>query len=739
MAIIMISPLFSILSHLNGNTNRKVVSIAGKNYSFKTKVAAENSARFHILSLTQPREVIVSGMSFDSVDQHMTFFETQKETEGYRSAYHYTTILENRHKKGPNHILIHLYFNRFDQVCMSLQVWSYDIEKSCKVAPVNELFSEHDKKLFINTSIDFIMPLIIELRKQQQRIVHPLKEEYQRLSAEMVGLSQHQTATWDPNNKIEFLDRLNQSLPVLKSLCLYSDQTENFEAVIRIYLGYKRVLLREDIKHVVESDSFLDETKAEPLLSEIAYKDERVIDELRQIDNRLKFLISRSKTLIASKLVHKTDAMMLETCLQQLDHAFNTSKFSENDTFEILGAMLAIRQALTSYCIEQIMAGDVQQASSLYQYIMEIPMEVIEHCIKTDNGEMLESLLNHEKISVNTSLSNENTVSSFIIEHEREHCLLVLLKKNVSLLAIYSRLFLNVYNEGQADMKHLETLLSKLIRVGAIITRRVSYEMTITMLENNIRFLTEMLNKPTNQLIKRKGKRAQNTTDDATHDLLKCLIEVTKPLKFLIISMTEIEFEHWRAISLDEQSKHLITPAKLDIASLLDFNSVLPCIKEILPLLESFNQQLEYLSEKNKKELKNILLPLLNACYDLSKGRPDYARLTLNVSNLFSFFIQHFTLPANEILKLKSIFGMNPTDEFEPFISSVLSTMLEATGSLTDSVANSINLAPDSTSMTHSQFFRYAPRKPDNCIGWCQPPDGSYEDETGTHAPTSTA
>ena len=410
-------------------------------------------------------------------------------------------------------------------------------------------------------------------------------------------------------------------------------------------------------------------------------------------------------------------------CLKKLDEVFIKQHFSEQDTFEILGTMLGIRKALASYCVSQLLAGNTEGAIPYYDYLIEVPLEVLNHCIQVDDSNTFKSLLDRKKIAVNTSLADDHTVASSVVDYESIKCLLVLLDTDISLMAIYSRLFFSVYKKGQFDISKLEELSMKLMRIGSSITKNISYEQMMLIIDNNIEFLTSLLNKPIPHIIKRKNHSVHTLEIDTSLDLLRCLLEWTKLMKFILSSFKKDDFEVMCRISTGGQFNKLVLPGKIDASSSMDLSALFPYIQQALPLLESLNQQLDGLSVIDKIEFGTRIFTCMSQVLDFLNTGRNHLDMMASIIELVSYCSQYLSFPEAYVVKFKLMLGMNPSDEFMPFLTSIVSVLRGPS-----ILSSGLNCTSDAASS--SRFFRQ-PTRPENCIGWCQPPDGSYDDERG--------
>jgi ankyrin repeat protein len=416
-------------SSLIANTNLNPDS-----FSF---MRSKEKAYYALYDIPVKQKIVVTteaGKKYKLESQHISFYEKQNDDALYRNDYHYTAYFVDLN--GSKYQL-HVYFNQKDLLTVPPVFSLIDENKNMVTQHVCVELSESLKQLAIEKTFLFM----IELRKQYKNKLTLLETSYNILENQLSDLSLKLEDNLKP-----YQEKLKECISILSQLSHYD--YNHYSSVLMLFknidLSFKsrKFLLTSEKTteknqslnineiahndHCVEIiDNIVKQESLDKVVETIASSKEKYLNEKEDnIEEKIKFFLKFHHNISDVLLLTEDERYLTTTThLQEIQSALSYRKKE--------GGRLVTNLLLKN---------KFDLTLPLRDYLNPMPENLVRIALMTGNDLLLDFLLTHAALAINTFLVKENLspVLFCFLKHSpatpKIKCLSVLIKHNASIM-----------------------------------------------------------------------------------------------------------------------------------------------------------------------------------------------------------------------------------------------------------------------------------------------------------------
>jgi hypothetical protein len=408
------NPLFVFLS-----------SLRALPVSMERKTTTTGTEYFlYTLPLPNPANMQLGTKEFIIKEQHISIYSHQDNRDPNLSQYHFTATLitpEGEQK-------IHVYFNRKDQcVKASMDVPYHDV-------PYHDASNPEE---LIEHAITASWRTIAELRKQRS-------EEIKRLNSQLANLSSCQDA--------QDITKINAILKTLRSLYTL-EPLGKYGALIKYYLKFKKTVKDSLQVKTMEVEAETDDlglydkpiawgpSVVSPKMPRKEEQPALSLDNIITLRTLLNNYTDESDRLKKPELFIRFHEQLMNADMLASDGDTSSEVVEALDMLHNDSNNIGEKLVLDLLLRHQPLTTSIQtQAKTLQYYLQPNSEKLFVMALKSGNYLLLEFVLEHSEITINTLLIDDTSPICFCLEHQykdltqQRACISILMKQGASTL-----------------------------------------------------------------------------------------------------------------------------------------------------------------------------------------------------------------------------------------------------------------------------------------------------------------
>ncbi|MBA2652872.1 MAG: hypothetical protein H0U73_11470 [Tatlockia sp.] len=386
-----------INEELNQSQGAATAKIELKNFSYKTDKSKNNYLMYE-LNLNKSNTFITSqGTRYQLISHHISFYEMEDDKNPYLSQYHYTAYFSDMEN---THYELHVYLNQNDQLtCKPV----FSLKENGQPSETNQE-SESFMQSLLDYAINETLVLIKPLRQLEQKKRASFVELYNQYESKLSILSLDLKT-----NKNQYIKLLIETINVLKELVHYTDNPY-FESLIKLYQRTKDEIKVAYIADYEELE--LSEKKTIQVLSvDAPDKTKKTVAK-----KSLQSFVDRAKTardlFFADKKlgVKSANKDLINSFLKFHHHTHDILLLADDYNYQIGLSDLQKTQEMALECTKEghsllelmLIKKDYASAKNLVPYLSFVQEKMINMALVVDNGPLLDFLLTHGDIAINS-------------------------------------------------------------------------------------------------------------------------------------------------------------------------------------------------------------------------------------------------------------------------------------------------------------------------------------------------